>query len=154
VPRRVLVLLADRLQGGGHELQGAANRLYVVWQLTRVPPTLEIAARIAADLRREPRPRGVAIDDILRLVTRHYGISPSLVLSPDRLLAAARPRHVAMYLAYVLTGLSLPEIGHRLGDRHHATVRYGIRRPILPGRDRGPAAPPHRTGRRAPDQPY
>jgi chromosomal replication initiator protein len=51
VPRRVLVLLADRLEGGGHELQGAANQLYLVWQLTRVPPTREIAERIAAGLR-------------------------------------------------------------------------------------------------------
>jgi chromosomal replication initiator protein len=49
------------------------------------------------------------------------------VLSPDRLRAATRPRLVAMYLAHVLSTLSLPEIGHRLGDRHHTTVLHAIR---------------------------
>jgi chromosomal replication initiator protein len=124
----VLALLAERLQTGGHELQGAANRLYLLWQLIREPPTLEIAERIAADMRQSMEPRRVKIDDILRVVTRHFGVSRYHVLSQSRQRSSLRPRQVAMYLAKVLTARPLPEIGRRMGGRDHTAVLHAVRR--------------------------
>ncbi len=128
VPRPVLELLADCLETGGHELRGAVNQLYLTWQLTHEPPTLEIAEQIAGGLRRGDEPRRIRVDDIVRVVARHYGVSRYHVLSDSRHLSATRPRQVAMYLAKVLTARSLPEIGRRMGDRHHTTVLHAIRR--------------------------
>jgi chromosomal replication initiator protein len=39
----------------------------------------------------------------------------------------ARPRQIAMYLAYELTPKSLPQIGRLFGDRDHTTVLHGYR---------------------------
>jgi chromosomal replication initiator protein len=39
----------------------------------------------------------------------------------------ARPRQVAMYLAYTLTGCSLTYVGKRFAKRDHSTVLYAVR---------------------------
>ncbi len=108
VPRPVLELVADCLETGGHELRGAVNQLYLTWQLTHEPPTLAIAEQIAGGLRRGDQPRRIEVDDIVRVVARHYGVTRYHVLSDSRHLSATRPRQVAMYLAKVLTARSLP----------------------------------------------
>lgn len=40
----------------------------------------------------------------------------------------ARPRQAVMYLVKRLTGLSLPQIGKKFGNRDHTTVMHGVRK--------------------------
>ena len=68
------------------------------------------------------------IEDILRLVSRHYGVSKSDILSPRRHRSVVWPRQIGMYLSKQLTTRSLPEIGRRFGDRDHTTVLHAIRK--------------------------
>lgn len=39
-----------------------------------------------------------------------------------------RARHIAMFLAYYLTGRSYPEIARLFGGRHHTSVMQGVRK--------------------------
>jgi len=128
IPEAVVALLADRLTESGRELEGAINRLYLTWQLMRAPVTLDIAETIIRDLVQGIEPRRIKIDDILRIVSRHFAVSKQDILSQRRHRSVVRPRQIGMYLAKHLTSRSLPEIGRRFGDRDHTTVLHAIRK--------------------------
>ena len=128
LPNEVVALLADRLTESGRELEGAINRLYLTWQLMHAPVTLDIAETINRDLVQGIEPRRIKIEDILRIVSRHFAVSKQDILSQRRHRSVVRPRQIGMYLAKHLTSRSLPEIGRRFGDRDHTTVLHAIRK--------------------------
>lgn len=128
VPREVVDLLAERLTESGRELEGAVTRLYATWQYMRTPLKLDIAETVIRDLVQGVEPRRIKIEDILRIVSRHYGVSKGDLLSQRRHRSVVWPRQIGMYLAKQLTARSLPEIGRRFGNRDHTTVLHAIRK--------------------------
>jgi chromosomal replication initiator protein len=124
----ILKLLADRLTENGRELEGAVNRLYLTWQLTHAPITVEVVEAIIRDLVLGIEPRRIKVEDILRIVSRHFAVSKADILSDRRHRSVVRPRQIGMYLAKQLTSRSLPEIGRRFGNRDHTTVLHAIRK--------------------------
>lgn len=128
VPREVVDLLADKLTESGRELEGAVTRLYATWQYMRTPLKLDIAETVIRDLVQGVEPRRIKIEDILRIVSRHFGVSKGDLLSQRRHRSVVWPRQIGMYLAKQLTARSLPEIGRRFGNRDHTTVLHAIRK--------------------------
>lgn len=63
---------------------------------------------------------------IQAMVAAYYQIPVREMYSARRSREVARPRQVAMYLAYEVTPKSLPEIGRRF-ERDHTTVIHAIR---------------------------
>ncbi len=126
--RDVLDLLASRLTENGRELEGAVTRLYATWQYMRTPITLDIAETVIRDLVQNLEPRRIKIEDILRIISRHYGVSKGDLLSQRRHRSVVWPRQIGMFLAKQLTARSLPEIGRRFGGRDHTTVLHAIRK--------------------------
>lgn len=124
----VIEILASRLTESGRELEGAVNRLYLTWQHMRAPISLDIAENVVRDLFQGVEPRRIKIEDILRIISRHYGVSKSDLLSQRRHRSVVWPRQIGMYLAKQLTHRSLPEIGRRFGGRDHTTVLHAIRK--------------------------
>lgn len=128
VPQEVVELLAERLVESGRELEGAATKLHAQWQCMRAPITVDLANAMIRDLIYGMEPRRIRIEDILKVVSRHFGVSRSDILSPRRHRSVVWPRQIGMYLAKQLTARSLPEIGRRFGDRDHTTVLHAIRK--------------------------
>jgi len=128
LPREVVDLLAERLTESGRELEGAITRLYATWQYMRTPLTRDIAETVIRDLVQGVEPRRIKIEDILRIVSRHFGVSKGDLLSQRRHRSVVWPRQIGMYLAKQLTARSLPEIGRRFGNRDHTTVLHAIRK--------------------------
>jgi chromosomal replication initiator protein len=126
--RDVVDLLALKLTENGRELEGAVTRLYATWQYMRTPITLDIAETVIRDLVQNLEPRRIKIEDILRIISRHYGVSKGDLLSQRRHRSVVWPRQIGMYLAKHLTARSLPEIGRRFGGRDHTTVLHAIRK--------------------------
>ena len=62
------------------------------------------------------------------MLSQHYRVSRADIISERRHRVVVLPRQVGMYLAYRLTGRSLPEIGRRFGGRDHTTVMHAIRK--------------------------
>jgi len=126
--REILALLAERLTESGRELEGAITRLYATWQYMRTPITPDVAETVIRDLVQGLEPRRIKIEDILRIISRHFGVSKGDLLSQRRHRSVVWPRQVGMYLAKQLTARSLPEIGRRFGNRDHTTVLHAIRK--------------------------
>jgi hypothetical protein len=73
-------------------------------------------------------PPPIRVGEIQVAVCEAYGISLVDLTSARRTAKLVLPRQVAMYLAKVMTGRSLPEIGRRFGGRDHTTVLHAIRK--------------------------
>jgi len=128
VGRDVLELLSERLTENGRELEGAATRLHAHWQIMKTPITADEADRILRDLVQSGENRRIRIEDILKVVSRHFGVPKIEILSQRRHRSVVWPRQIGMYLAKQLTQRSLPEIGRRFGNRDHTTVLHAIRK--------------------------
>ena len=128
VPAPVLQFIAKSVTQNGRDLEGAVNRLLAHNKLTGQPVTLEMAEREMRDLIRPAEPKRVRIEDIQHVVARQYNVSRADLLSSRRTTNVVRPRHVAMYLAKILTLRSLPEIGRHFGGRDHTTVLHAVRK--------------------------
>lgn len=127
-PPAVIEYIARVVVSHGRDLDGAVNRLVAANQLTHEPLTVTLAERTLADLVRSREARRVRIEDILRIVSRHYKVARNDLLSSRRSRDVVRPRQIAMYLAKSLTSRSLPEIGRRFGGRDHTTVLHSVRK--------------------------
>ena len=128
IPEPVIEYLTSQLTESGRELEGAITRIHASYQQTSQPITVESAEQIIGDLIRGKEPRRVKIDDILRVVMKHFGVNRGDLLSSRRNRSIVRPRQIGMYLAKSLTSRSLPEIGRRFGGRDHTTVLHAIRK--------------------------
>ena len=128
ISEEVLEYVANKIQSGGRELEGALTRIVASQQLAKCPMTVDMAALALRDLVRPNDTRRIKIDDILKVVGQHYSVAKSDLLSPRRARSIVRPRQVGMYLAKTLTTRSLPEIGRRFGGRDHSTVLHAIRK--------------------------
>lgn len=127
VPAEVLDLLADRISSSIREVEGAFNRVVAYAQLTGEQLDAEFAvATLGESLRGQQR--RVTIDEIQKLVSRHFELKPLDLVSARRSRSVARPRQIAMYLAKRLTTRSLPEIGRKFGGRDHSTVIHAVRK--------------------------
>ena len=127
-PPAVIEYISRVVVSHGRDLDGAVNRLVAANQLTHEPITVTLAERTLADLVRSREARRVRIEDILRIVSRHYKVPRNDLLSSRRSRDVVRPRQIAMYLAKSLTSRSLPEIGRRFGGRDHTTVLHSVRK--------------------------
>ncbi len=129
ISRDVVELLAERLTENGRELEGATARLYAHWQYLHAPITRETAETVVRDLfQGGAEQRRVRIEEIIKTVSRHFGVSKPDILSQRRHRSVVWPRQIGMYLAKQLTARSLPEIGRRFGNRDHTTVLHAIRK--------------------------
>jgi len=128
IPEEVLEFIANRVVGSGRELEGALNRVSAYQQFNHAPITLDLAALVLRDLQANPDGSRIKIDDILKIVGRHYNVARTDLLSPRRARIVVMPRQIGMYLAKKLTARSLPEIGRRFGGRDHSTVLHAVRK--------------------------
>ncbi len=128
IPDQVLEYVAQSVVSNGRDLEGAINRLAAGWKYTGQVVNLNSAEITLRDLVGAREPRRVRIEDIQRIVARHYNVSKADLLSSRRTRTIVRPRQIAMYLAKMLTPRSLPEIGRRFGGRDHTTVLHAVRK--------------------------
>ena len=124
----VLEFIANRVTGGGREIEGALNRILAYVQFNRATVDLDLAAMVLRDMQASPDGSRIKIDDILKVVGRHYNVARTDLLSPRRARTVVMPRQVGMYLAKKMTSRSLPEIGRRFGGRDHSTVLHAVRK--------------------------
>jgi chromosomal replication initiator protein len=127
IPEEILAHIAQAVTGSGRELEGAFNQILFRQSFE---PEMSVAwvDEVLGNVYRAGEPKRVRIEDIQRIVARHYNVSKTELLSNRRTRTIVKPRQVAMYLAKVMTPRSLPEIGRRFGGRDHTTVLHAVRK--------------------------
>ncbi|MFC5444263.1 chromosomal replication initiator protein DnaA [Rhizobium halophytocola] len=127
IPEELLAHVARNVTSSGRDLEGAFNQL--VFRRSFEPNlTLERIDELLVHLVGSAEQRRVRIEDIQRVVSRHYNVSRQELVSNRRTRVIVKPRQIAMYLAKTLTPRSFPEIGRRFGGRDHTTVLHAVRK--------------------------
>jgi chromosomal replication initiator protein len=127
IPDATLEHVANSITASGRELEGAFNQL--VFRLSFEPTlTMDRVDELLAHLVGTGEPKRVRIEDIQRIVARHYNVSRQELVSNRRTRVIVKPRQIAMYLAKTMTPRSFPEIGRRFGGRDHTTVLHAVRK--------------------------
>jgi chromosomal replication initiator protein len=128
ISKEIMDFIAERVQGGGRELEGALNKVVAYQQLNKAPITADLASMLLRDDNALVDNGRIKIEDIMKVVGRHFNVAKADLLSPRRARSVVVPRQIGMYLAKKLTSRSLPEIGRRFGGRDHSTVLHAVRK--------------------------
>lgn len=128
IPDDILSYVARQVTTSGREIEGAFNQLLVQHRFCDGAMSIEDLDKMLDHLVRSGETKRVRVEDIQRVVARHFNVSKNELLSNRRTRAIVRPRQIAMYLAKVMTPRSLPEIGRRFGGRDHTTVLHAVRK--------------------------
>ncbi|MBT9372152.1 chromosomal replication initiator protein DnaA [Rhizobium sp. CSW-27] len=127
IPDEILSHVARNVANSGRELEGAFNQL--IFRRSFEPElSLERVDELLAHLVGAGEAKRVRIEDIQRIVARHYNVSRQELVSNRRTRVIVKPRQIAMYLSKTLTPRSFPEIGRRFGGRDHTTVLHAVRK--------------------------
>jgi len=126
VPADVVEFIARRVESNIRELEGALNRIVALSQLLHQPITLALAVEALSDSDTRMRREQLTPELVLQAVCGYFRVSLAELVGPGRRRDVVVPRQIAMYLLRDELGLSLVEIGQRLGGRDHTTVLHGI----------------------------
>jgi len=127
IPAEILSHVARNVASSGRELEGAFNQL--LFRRSFEPSlSIERVDELLAHLVGAGEAKRVRIEDIQRVVARHYNVSRQELVSNRRTRVIVKPRQIAMYLAKTMTPRSFPEIGRRFGGRDHTTVLHAVRK--------------------------
>ena len=110
------------------ELEGALTKIVALSRVTVRPITLELAEEALRDQINPDAPREITLPYILEVVSDHFGIRTSDIISKKKDAEIVFPRQIVMYLAKELTQTPLKNIGQFLGGRDHTTVLHGKRK--------------------------
>ncbi len=128
IPKDIIDFVAAKVTSSGRDLEGAFNQLLIQHRFSEGPVDMEVIEKMLGHLVQSGEQRKVRIEDIQKVVARHYNVSKNDLLSNRRTRIIVRPRQIAMYLSKILTPRSLPEIGRRFGGRDHTTVLHAVRK--------------------------
>ena len=125
LPSDVCHFLARHIQSNVRMLEGSLIRLKAFAEMSDEPISVDMCNNVLKDILTKKR-SFISIEEVIRIVAKHYGLKAGELKSPKRAKPITRARQVAMYLCRELTSESFPEIGSRFGGRDHATVIHGV----------------------------
>lgn len=124
VPDDVLAFIAKVIPSNIRELEGSLIRVVAFASLTKAPITVELAADVLKNALADAPIQRVSIPLIKERVAKFYGISVKEMEAQRRDQRVTLPRQIAMYIAWQLTGASLPHIAREFGKKDHTTAMY------------------------------
>ena len=124
VPDDVLAFIAKVIPSNIRELEGSLIRVVAFASLTKSQITVELAAEVLKNAVAAAPMHRVTIPLIKERVSKFFGISIKEMEAQRRDQRVTMPRQVAMYIAWQLTGASLPQIAREFGKKDHTTAMY------------------------------
>lgn len=126
IPNEVIYLISNNISSNIRDLIAALNTLIAYTQLMGKPITLEIAQQRLKSIFHAPRQANLSMDNIIRVVSEYFGLTPNDLKGKKRLQNIVYARQLAMFIGREMTDYSTTEIGQDFGGRDHTTVMYSI----------------------------
>jgi chromosomal replication initiator protein len=121
----ILAWLAEKIPGGGRQLEGALLQLEALGRLHGRPLDLPT---VAHHFQQSIQANRLTVERIAQQVGTYFRVDVRHLQSRRRYQNVVLPRQIGMYLARQLTGSSLEEIGSYFGGRDHSTVLHACRK--------------------------
>ena len=126
IPNEVIDLVSHNISSNIRDLIAALNLLIAYTQLMDKPITLEIAQQRLKNIFNSPRGANMSMDNIIRVVAEHFGLTPNDLKGRKRSHNIVNARQIAMFIGRKMTDYSMTEIGQDFGGRDHTTVMHSI----------------------------
>ena len=120
LPKEILEFIVRNIKKNIRELEGALIKSIVLFEEEK---SVDGVKKALKDIIEEPKKR-ISPEKIIEKVCDFYDVSKKEILSKSRKKEFVFPRQVTMYLLREETGLSLPSIGVKIGNKDHTTVGY------------------------------
>jgi len=124
LPNEIALLLASNIKSNIRDLEGSLSRLLAFADLMGAK---ELSVEFAQEVLRDqikPDLARIDVSEIQRAVAKRWDVTEESLRGKRRTDVIAFPRQVGMYIARVMTDLSLNEIGAKFGGRDHSTVLH------------------------------
>jgi chromosomal replication initiator protein len=116
--------IAKRAGRNIRDLEGCLTSLHARSRLEMRPITLAMAAECMPEV--APIKRIITIDKIASVVCNFYSIELAALKTKSRQATLVEVRNIIIYLARLMTTMSLKEIGGFFGGRDHSTVKHSL----------------------------
>ncbi len=116
--------LAESIYHNVRELEGALNKIIVIYQFKNHNPGLSDVIELTKDIISVNRRKSLTPEKIIQSVAEFYNVRPEEISSRCRKKNVVKPRQVSIYLIRQEARLSFPEIGSLIGGRDHSTAIY------------------------------
>ena len=124
IPEEVICYIASNVSSNIRELEGSLTKIIAYSKLTHSEIDLSLAESVLKNVYTNNQ-REITPDNIIQIVSEHFGVSISELSSKKKSADIVYPRQLAMYLCRTLTDAALSLIGKKLGNRDHTTVLHG-----------------------------
>jgi len=125
IDEKVIQYIANNVKSNIRELEGALNKLIAFSNLEKRDINLELAEEALKDIIYPNIIKKITPEFIIDVVSEHFNILPSDIISKKRNSEIVIPRQIFMYLCRELTDATFTNIGKILGKKDHTTVMYG-----------------------------
>jgi len=122
LPEELLKIIAQRVQNNVRELEGALTRVLAFSQLNETIPTIEEVEGLLGGMLVSPGKRFLKIGEVIKTISKHYGVKKEDVLGPKRNKEIVFPRQIIVFILRNEMDLPYKSIGRELGGRDHTTI--------------------------------
>ena len=125
IPDDILTFIAENVKESIRELEGALLTVGNFFTNMNIQPSIDQVRHLMKKHKfiNPEEEENIDVERIKSVVAKKYNINPKDFKSQKRMETIAYPRQIAMYLATVLTDMSLPSIGKSF-NKDHSTVVY------------------------------
>ena len=125
-PPEVIDYIAENVNESVRDLEGIVIDIMARSTIFNKEIDLDLAQHIVHGVVHNET-KAVTIDDILKVVCKHFDLEASAIHTKSRKREVVQARQIAMYLAKNYTDFSTSKIGKFIGNKDHATVLHACK---------------------------
>jgi len=120
-----IMFMAENITANVRQIEGVVKKLQAYKSLLGAHIDVATVSKAIKDIFQENPGLNPTPEIIITETEKFYGLNQGELVGGNRGRATAQARHIAVYLARLLTKLSLPDIGSSF-RRHHSTIMHSV----------------------------
>lgn len=129
INEEIIDYIASNIKSNIRELEGALNKIIGFSKLyNNMEPDLEFAKEALKDYIYPSDSNKITFDRIVDVVCQECGASKDAIMSNKRNADIVYPRHIIMFLAYDMLGITYQQIANNLHRSDHTTIISGCKK--------------------------
>lgn len=120
----VVDIIARTIETNIRDLEAAILKIVNYSDFIGKEITPEIAQSQLQNFYSNPFVGNISIDNIIKVVSKNYNVTPSDIKGKKRDKKFVYPRHIALYIAKEITEYTFSELGNEFGGRDHSSIMH------------------------------
>lgn len=126
ITQEVAFKIAEIFPNSVRELEGAITSIGAFSSFSNTEITPDLIKEIFKENKLPLNKKEININDIIRKVASHFGITYKEIISSHRKKEFMMPRHIAMYIAKKISNKSLSELAKIFNRNNHSSIIHAI----------------------------